>query len=236
MKTVLLFFTLTLFCPVPSVLYAEPQSGKIEEQPETTPVVRVFLDPGHGGEELGARSPEMILEKNINLKIVGAVAKRLSKNIMIDVVQSRKDDKNVNVETRIEMANATGSELFVSVHSAGGSRPVTRSGGIYVIKQVEEKKNDTLWKNQNAKYIKESDELARIMSEYMEGVTEKKYEIFRSGNLFLGGLMMPGIIIEAVDLANPEEKSMIDDEKYIREISSAIASAIQSYLIKNKGL
>jgi N-acetylmuramoyl-L-alanine amidase len=80
---------------------------------------KVFIDPGHGGNDPGAVA-NGIIEKNINL----TVALKLKELLIckgFDVKLSRDTDTYVSLTERCNMANDWNADIFVSIHhNAGG--------------------------------------------------------------------------------------------------------------------
>ncbi len=75
----------------------------------------IVLDPGHGGIDTGAIGRDGLLEKKINLD----VALDLWKILKIQgatVYMTRKTDKTVYLEDRIDLANEKHADLFVCIH------------------------------------------------------------------------------------------------------------------------
>ena len=75
----------------------------------------MVIDPGHGGRQPGAHYSG-VSEKEINL----AVALKLEALLTArgyQVVMTRSDDTGIGLYERAELANASGADLFVSLHS-----------------------------------------------------------------------------------------------------------------------
>lgn len=100
-------------------------------------IVKVFIDPGHGGLDPGATFGKLI-EKDINLTVAIKLAKLLRFN-GFDVKLSRETDVFINLAERSRMANAWGCHIFISIHhnAAGGD-------GFEVIHSVHKGKDDRL--------------------------------------------------------------------------------------------
>src|SRR5690625_1373438 len=80
-------------------------------------VVKIFIDPGHGGQDPGA-SGHGLKEKNVVLEIALRVADVLTKNYLgVDVQLSRTADTFIELEERASQANAWGADYFVSIHN-----------------------------------------------------------------------------------------------------------------------
>ncbi len=77
----------------------------------------IVLDPGHGGQtDLGAVGFGGLREKDIVLPMSLEVAQILEQN-NIQVVMTRKSDRDLDLPPRAELANRVGADLFVSIHA-----------------------------------------------------------------------------------------------------------------------
>ena len=74
----------------------------------------VFIDAGHGGYDNGS-AYNGYLEDNINLQIANKVKYLLNQD-GINVIMSRKSDKYVSLNRRVNMSNNSDADLFVSIH------------------------------------------------------------------------------------------------------------------------
>jgi len=84
-------------------------------------MVKIFLDPGHGGNDPGAVFNHL-QEKQLTLKLATYVRNLLkNKNLQVNVKMSRTNDKTVSLSERTRLANEWGADLFLSFHiNAGG--------------------------------------------------------------------------------------------------------------------
>lgn len=84
-------------------------------------MVKIFIDPGHGGTDSGAAA-NGLLEKNITLQIALFLRDMLiSEYDGVSVRLSRSIDQSVTLSQRTNAANSWGADYFVSIHiNAGG--------------------------------------------------------------------------------------------------------------------
>jgi len=83
-------------------------------------MVRIFLDPGHGGTDTGAVA-NGLQEKNITLAIAKKIRDKLANYEGVQVKLSRESDTSLSLKQRTDMANAWGANYLISVHiNAGG--------------------------------------------------------------------------------------------------------------------
>lgn len=76
----------------------------------------VVLDPGHGGEKAGARTPAGVDEKVVTLAVTKQAEAILAAS-GIRVLLTRTEDVDVPLADRVAQANAAGADVFVSVHA-----------------------------------------------------------------------------------------------------------------------
>ncbi|WP_454979907.1 N-acetylmuramoyl-L-alanine amidase family protein [Capnocytophaga haemolytica] len=95
---------LLLYAPL-SVGYAQKAS-----------VFKVVLDAGHGGKDPGKVAKGKVFEKDIALKIVLLVGKKLEEHPDIKVIYTRKTDVFIDLYERGAIANRNKADIFVSVH------------------------------------------------------------------------------------------------------------------------
>jgi N-acetylmuramoyl-L-alanine amidase len=77
----------------------------------------VVIDPGHGGQDPGALSPNNTLEKDITLAVAKALRDAITASGDIDVKLTREDDKFVSLEDRSAFARANKADLFIAIHA-----------------------------------------------------------------------------------------------------------------------
>ncbi len=79
------------------------------------PAFVAVVDPGHGGEQNGARSPDGAYEKDVALSIARRLATRLERQ-GARVILTRTGDISVPLANRAALANAERADLFISIH------------------------------------------------------------------------------------------------------------------------
>lgn len=83
-------------------------------------IIKIVIDPGHGGKDSGAIGPSGLMEKEVVLDL----AKRL-KNILeendpaLSIILTRDEDYFVSLDKRTSFANHHKADIFVSIHANG---------------------------------------------------------------------------------------------------------------------
>ncbi|KAA2314741.1 N-acetylmuramoyl-L-alanine amidase [Pseudooceanicola sediminis] len=90
-------------------------------------VLRILLDPGHGGLDPGAMR-DGVTESRLMLSYARTLREALVR-AGAEVAMTREDDSFVSLERRVEMAHAMDADLFISLHAdalaGGGARGTT---------------------------------------------------------------------------------------------------------------
>ncbi len=77
----------------------------------------IVLDAGHGGHDTGCQGPTHSYEKDVTLKIILALGKKIEENYPgIKVLYSRETDVFITLQDRALLANKNNADLFLSVH------------------------------------------------------------------------------------------------------------------------
>ena len=79
------------------------------------PRARVVLDPGHGGAQEGAISPDGQLEKTVSLDVARRLKAALE-HAGVEVLLTREQDVLLALADRVTFANQARPDVFVSLH------------------------------------------------------------------------------------------------------------------------
>lgn len=105
----------------PTPKLATPQTVPTQPAPTLRTVV---LDPGHGGDDTGARGPSGVAEKDIVLEFAQTIANAL-RSQGFEVVMTRVGDTNPSLDDRAATANAQSGAIFISLHVGSSGTPGT---------------------------------------------------------------------------------------------------------------
>jgi len=249
--------------PVTATLDDDYYTGEIDRQDSASiarqlalGVRRVVIDPGHGGRDPGAPGAlPGVYEKDVVLDLSRILAKKIERDLGLEVILTRTTDTYLTLEERTAMANTHRADLFISVH-ANASRN-QRAHGIetYFLNlttdedsiAVAARENATSKKNiselqeilndlmQNAK-INESSRLATYVQRGMYSKASAQFNpvadkgVKQAPFYVLLGANMPSILIEAGFLSNPRECKRLIDEQYQRTLANGIVDGIRSFI------
>ncbi len=109
---------------------AERQRKK-EVKPKGAKII--VIDPGHGGEDPGAKGPGKTMEKDIVLRVGAKLVRQFDQETEIQAFLTRKGDYFIPLEQRIRIARQYGADLFVSLHTDGSFNPQARGSSVYCL-------------------------------------------------------------------------------------------------------
>lgn len=95
------------------------------------PKMRIVVDAGHGGWDLGTVGRRGLLEKDLVLEIGERLGKLLESRLGATVIYTRQDDNYIPLDNRAEIANQAQADLFVSVHANYSDLPSARGVETY---------------------------------------------------------------------------------------------------------
>ena len=172
--------------------------------------LKVFIDPGHGGNDPGA------LGSTFNEKdIVLAISKKLGvilNSYGVSVKYSRENDTAVGLEERAQMANNWGASLFVSIHANSAASPA--SGTECFTKPSANSSTKQLSAN-IAKSISSKLGIAN------RGHKEEVWRVLTSSNI-------PAILVETAFVNHPNDSNLLLNRQ--DDFADAIAREILNYL------
>lgn len=180
----------------------------------------IFIDPGHGGVDLGAVIKKPKIEEKRYTLITAHLTKRYLENLGYRVSLTRSRDFFISLRRRVDLANKKRSKIFLSIHF--NSCPNKRAHGIeiYYYKKLDSK-------------FSSSKKLADSVLNKIIFLTKAKRRGVKRGNYFvLRETKMPSILIEAGFLTNAYERNKICQREYLRKLSKGIADGVDRFLKK----
>lgn len=218
----------------------------------------VLIDPGHGGEELGAIgkiSKKKIYEKDLSLRLAKKIKDELSKHT--STYLTRSIDRLVTLQERADLADLVKADLFLSVHFNSSPKSSGHGFELYYLdnrsnvaaEKVERAENlnlsgEELIVNQILvdlvvqQTVNHSKKLATAVHDEIRPVL-KGFKLDDRGvkpGLFyvLALSKRPGLLIEAGFVSNEKELKTINQEKYLDKLAQSIASGVLKYIQSEK--
>lgn len=204
---------------------AFPGSSK-PRQPrrQAMPGMTIIIDPGHGGDDQGAKSlgKPTYSEKNFNL-VAARFLKQDLEQLGFRTVMTREKDVFVTLDRRARSGQHPANEIFVSVHFNAAQSPDAEGLEVFYYDAKDNPQRTT-----------QSKALAQAVYKQVLAVTEAKPRGVKHGNYHvIRESAVPAILIEGGFLTHPGELEKIKDPAYLKKLSWGVAQGISSYLQAN---
>lgn len=128
---VIINIVLLLSVLVLGIFLARANMGKSKQQTvklkKANDAYTVCVDAGHGGSDVGAVGLDGSYEKDDNLRLALKVKEALEKS-GVNVIMTRSDDCNTQLDSRSVIANKAKADLFVSLHRNSTAKANTTKG------------------------------------------------------------------------------------------------------------
>ncbi len=215
---------------------------------------RIALDAGHGGHDPGAIGRDGTQEKDVTLAIVLKLEKLLRTELGADVVLTRDSDVFIPLEERTAIANASGADLFLSVHINSARNRTGRGLETYYLSFAKNAAAEELAARENAisqatmkdlnnlvkaittnSKIDESRDFAGIIQQKNVDGLAPDFRVLDRGVhtapfYVLIGANMPSILTEVGFISNPEEERWLRSEQYQQKLAEALLDGVRAYL------
>ena len=189
----------------------------------------VYLDAGHGGYDPGA-SYFGISEKSLTLAIQSRVKAKLESE-GYQVVTTRTSDTYVDLTDRSRAANASESDIFVSIHiNASGSSAAQGIETYYYQPYAEYPSRINATYHANPTRLSMSDTLANaIQSSLINATGAQNQGVKRRTFAVLRETTAPAVLLELGFLSNPQEAARLTTSAYQETLANAIVAGIKRY-------
>ena len=218
-------------------------------------IKKVVVDPGHGGHDPGAIGRSGLQEKDVNLDIAKRLAKLL-RSQGIEVVMTRSTDIFIPLSTRVDIANRSGADLFISVHAnANRVRSLNGFEVYYVCPTVGDSKRALntaksvsfpsslgmlasnslntraiLWDMFYTEKRAESIELSRSLCWAIgKNLDTKLLGVKAARYEVLRGTRMPAVLVEVGFLSNAQEEQRLKNSFYREKAAESLMEGIGDY-------
>jgi N-acetylmuramoyl-L-alanine amidase len=114
-----------------------PQLKGATRKPAVERLATIVIDPGHGGEDPGAKGRYGTYEKNVTLMIGRRLKKLIDAQPDMRAVMTRSGDYYLSLAARVAKAQRVDADLFVSIHadSARHRGRHARGSSVYALSQ-----------------------------------------------------------------------------------------------------
>ena len=241
--------------PSPAEISAPPPA-QIEPLPPDVrfPLRIVVIDPGHGGDDIGARGPGGAEEKLLTLSIAQRVKTLIETRLGSRVILTRNDDRRVGLDERAATANNSKADVFLSLHL--NAAPVARGAGaeVYHMRLAREDQRTgrgaagevivlpvyggatrrvdlTPWDLAHARHAEASAALAgRLDAQLRLRVPMSPRPPQEFPLRVLASVDMPAALVEMAYLTNPEQERLVQSNEGQGHLAQALFDAVLQFL------
>jgi N-acetylmuramoyl-L-alanine amidase len=193
----------------------------------------VVLDPGHGGSDNGASGPAGF-EKTHTLDVCSRAAQLLARS-GYKVVMTRTADEFVPLEVRARVANRHPRSLFISVHFNSGENGTGVETYALSPRGVPSMAPDGTRVSEIALYpgnARDAENSALATATHAAlvascGLADRGVK--RARFLVIREAAVPGVLVEAGFLSNPEDSRCIASPWYRQQVAGAILQGVRNY-------
>jgi N-acetylmuramoyl-L-alanine amidase len=220
--------------------------------------VIIAVDPGHGGEDPGARGRHGTYEKDVVLAIGKKLVRALNREPGMRAILIRDGDYYLGLRKRITKAREAQADLFVSIHADAFRDPKVRGSSVYTLSRRGASSEAARWlaeRENSADLVggvsleDKDDMLASVLldlsqigtlqasSEAAErvlgqlkrlGKTHKR-RVQQAGFVVLKSPDIPSMLVETAFISNPDEERRLKDSAYQQRLASALSKGIVDY-------
>ena len=190
----------------------------------------VFLDPGHGGWEAGATYSN-VMEKTINLAVSNKVKANLEA-LGFTVIMSRTTDTYVGLLERSKEANASGADIFVSIHHNAMPANATVMGIETYYYEYDSDYPPIInedMHNDPTRILESADLASAIQGSLVENTGAIDRGVRRNTFAVLRETAIPAVLLELGYMSSPTELAKLTTSSYQTTLAKAITVGIVAY-------
>ena len=131
---------------------------------------KIVIDPGHGGKDPGAIGVGGVMEKDLVLSVAKKLAVKLTNEMGVQVVLTRRDDRFIALEDRTYLANAEDADLFISLHMNASPNADAHGVETYYLDNTTDEAAMRLAARENASARKNISDLQFILSDMTQNM------------------------------------------------------------------
>lgn len=228
------------------VIVVTPTKKPVAAPVVTSAQLRIVVDAGHGGWDLGTVGRKGLLEKDLTLDIVQKLGQMLEEKLGAEVIYTRQDDSYLPLEKRAEIANVARADLFLSVHANYSDLSTARGVETYytnTYSSVKARTTDDLpalkevnWTGVNIREkVSGSRRFASdVQQALFGGLAAQTPEVRNRGvkeaqYVVLTGTQMPAVLAEVSFVSSPADESKLQSSEYRQHIAEALFKGIARY-------
>ncbi len=253
--------------PTPAALLVEVEAPAIAagtgkdlvKEPEPFHRPLIVIDPGHGGEDLGAKGVNDVLEKDVVLLIAKDFDRLLQERLRARTFLTRSTDVFIPLAERTRLANEKNADLFISIHANASEYKTGQGIETYYLDNTKEKSSLKLAERENASLsfgpkagasaevsfilsdliqnvkLDDSISLAHVLEDNLVGTLSRYYQgvtklgVKKAPFYVLVGAHMPCVLVEVSFIDHPLEGKRLGERRYQHLIAQSLYEGVQAY-------
>ncbi|MFP4157461.1 MAG: N-acetylmuramoyl-L-alanine amidase [Opitutales bacterium] len=205
--------------------------------PDSPRLRRIVIDPGHGGQDSGARNEVYRLkEKTVNLDVAKRLA-QLLRDAGYEVILTRDADIFLPLERRARIANYEKADLFISIHfnAAGNVHAAGVETFILTPQHQASSKFAKPTQRDNARFSGNDWDPWNALIGYhvqqslLRGVGAADRGLKRARFLVLKHLECPGLLLELGFLSHMPSAKRIREADYRQRLAQSVFDGVRAY-------
>lgn len=220
--------------------------------------IMIAVDPGHGGEDPGAKGPGGIYEKNVTLAIAKELVKLINDTPGYAAFLTRSSDYYVSLRGRTQIARNKGADLFVSIHADAFKDASAQGAGVFALSQRGATSETARWLAQSendadlvggvnlgdkdpvlqgvlldlsmtATVATSLDMGDKVMGQMKKFTKMHRGFVEQAGFVVLKNPDIPSLLIETGFITNPQEAKNLSNPKFRATMAKGIFAGIDSH-------
>ena len=208
-------------------------------------VYKVFVDPGHGGQDTGSKGSGGLLEKDVTMALAKKLVQALEETGKVRPELTRTDDQAVSLDDRAGLANHNHGDLFISLHLGTTFAPDPTGFSIYYWSPTTASPTATpssntvkSWDQEQGPYWEKSRMLASLMKEeLLWSIPWASGGVLPADIYLLRRARMPAVMLELGSLNHLEEAAQLQKPEFQEAVAKALTQGIIKYRsLEDKGI
>lgn len=220
--------------------------------------VIVAIDPGHGGEDPGARGATGLREKDVTLQVGRELADQINRQPGMQAFLTRTGDYFIPLKRRYEIAREHNADMFVSIHADAFKNSDAKGSSVWVLSPRGKTSEAARWladRENRADLVggvsldDKDDSLAAVLLDLQQGYAMQASEsiagnvlkalgrlgpthrgyVERANFVVLRSPDVPSILVETAFITNPAEERRLRDDSHRRELATAVLGGVRNY-------
>ncbi len=224
----------------------------------------IAIDPGHGGNDPGARGVAGTEEKDVTFQIAKKLEVLVNAQEGMQALMVRKGDYYVGLRERMKIAREAKAELFISIHADAVQDSVIKGASVYTLSTHGASSEAARWlaNSENASDMvgvslhDKEDDLASTLFDLTQNDTREesvivanhvlksftnisplhKDTVQKADFMVLKSPDIPSLLVETAFISNPSEEQNLLSPAFQNKIAKAIFKGLYAYFEEiNKG-